>query len=301
VPSDRDFSATITIDSQTPGGFSYSALIARRKGPPVGINDPGPLAPNESFVSTGSFPAIVPGRPIRTILTQRIRDAVEVEAGLVNSATAGAFPLWLRLTKTGNTVTSSTSADGTNFINHHVNLAMAQLNQPGDTIEVGFGYMQFGGEGNPLQQGNTTLDSFRLEVEDVTPPVIGIAASPNTLWPPNHQMIPVSIVLNASDDGTATENLVIAGTISSDQPDDGNGDGNTTGDVNGQDGFTSPVHFVLVHQGGGVFASNVELRAERRGGTSRTYTINVTVTDSSGNSSQTSTTVVVPKSQGNDD
>jgi hypothetical protein len=100
------------------------------------------------------------------------------------------------------------------------------------------------------------------------------------LWPPNHRMVPVSLAVVATDNLDAAPMCAVSGVTSS-EADNGRGDGNTTGDAV----ITGPL--------------TVELRAERAGpGNGRTYTIEVTCTDASGNASTDTTTVVAPKSQG---
>ncbi|HKO15510.1 MAG TPA: hypothetical protein VJU87_04675 [Gemmatimonadaceae bacterium] len=117
---------------------------------------------------------------------------------------------------------------------------------------------------------------------DVVAPVISsVAASPNVLWPPNHKYVPVTVSWSASDNCTPTPNCGIA-SVSSNEPVNGLGDGNTAPDWI----VTSP--------------STVSLRAERSGtGTGRVYTIGVTCSDAAGNTSSPGlTSVRVPHDQG---
>lgn len=62
---------------------------------------------------------------------------------------------------------------------------------------------------------------------------------------------------------------------SSDEPDNGVGDGNTTGDVNGAEGFSSPVDVTGAFVGAGkLFDGVISLRSERAGpGDGREYTV----------------------------
>ena len=49
-------------------------------------------------------------------------------------------------------------------------------------------------------RGGTDSDTVVITVEDTTPPKIGtVTASPNTLWPPNHKMVPVAVTVDATD------------------------------------------------------------------------------------------------------
>ncbi len=130
--------------------------------------------------------------------------------------------------------------------------------------------------------GETDTDEVFLTVEDTTPPLITVGATPDTLWPPNHHMVDVEVTVIASDDcGTPTVALT---SLTSNQADDalGVGDGSTTGDIQpGADDF----HF--------------SLRAERAGtGSGRIYTAIYTATDGSGNATAEAGFAVVPHDQG---
>lgn len=136
---------------------------------------------------------------------------------------------------------------------------------------------------SPLTPRSATFD---LTVDpcnpDLTSPIISsVSASPNSLWAPNHKMVPVTITTVASDNCGGTPVCSIA-SATSNEPDNGLGDGNTTGDV--------------VVTG----ANTLLLRAERAGvGSGRVYTIGMTCTDAAGNESLVSyTTVTVPHDQG---
>src|SRR5205807_242750 len=102
----------------------------------------------------------------------------------------------------------------------------------------------------------------------------------NQLWPPNHKMVDVTVNYGASDQctpGAVTCTL----SVSSNEPVNGTGDGDTAPDWEIVD------------------AHRVRLRAERAGtGNGRVYTIYITCTNSAGNSSTKAVAVSVPKSQG---
>ena len=116
---------------------------------------------------------------------------------------------------------------------------------------------------------------------DVTAPVIAsMSASPNVLWPPNHKFVPVSIATSVSDACDPAPHCAIS-SVSSNEPVNGLGDGDTSPDwiVTG--------------------ASTLLVRAERSGtGTGRVYTVGTTCTDAAGNPATGSTTVTVPHDQG---
>lgn len=107
--------------------------------------------------------------------------------------------------------------------------------------------------------------TFIVTVQDTTAPqVISISATPATLWPPDHKMVNVAIAVVATDliDPSPVSQIV---SVSSNQPDNGTGDGDTPNDFV----ITGPL--------------TLQLRAERSGGKERIYTITVQTSDSFGN------------------
>ncbi len=126
--------------------------------------------------------------------------------------------------------------------------------------------------------GNQSQCKFTVTVKDVEPPVIqSISASPNVLSPPNHEMILVTVTVNATDNsGSVTSKIV---SVASSDPTNTTGDGNTSGDWF----ITGPL--------------TVDLRAERASsGVGRTYTLTIQATDPSGNAATGTVTVFVPPS-----
>jgi hypothetical protein len=125
--------------------------------------------------------------------------------------------------------------------------------------------------------------SMTITVVDETPPKISASVSPDTLWPPNHKMVPVMATVSVSDNCDEHPDVVLVSVVSS-EPDDakGGGDGKTTNDI--QDADIDNEDY------------NISLRAERQGkGDGRIYTIAYTATDVSGNSA--TATVTVPHNQ----
>jgi len=122
------------------------------------------------------------------------------------------------------------------------------------------------------QGGDTQL----VKIQDTTPPSISnLTAAPDTLWAPNHKMVPITVSVSVADvcDPTASCHIV---SVSSNEPVDGVADGATSPDWV----ITGPL--------------TLDLRAERAGnGSGRTYTITVECTDGSGNSSTKSVPVTV--------
>jgi hypothetical protein len=127
---------------------------------------------------------------------------------------------------------------------------------------------------------NTAHGSFTVTVRDTTPPtIVSITANPNSLWPPNHKMVAVTVTVIASDlvDPHPTSHII---SITSNEAINGNGDGNTSPDWE----ITGPL--------------TANIRAERAGGTDRVYTITIETTDFSGNTAHGTVTVTVGQSRG---
>jgi hypothetical protein len=136
------------------------------------------------------------------------------------------------------------------------------------------------------QTGHSTSCNSSITVQDTTAPTItSIAVTPTvleTLWPPSHKMKTVTLVVTASDvcDGSSGGPVCQISEITSNEPIDGLGDGDTAPDWE----ILGPLQ--------------ANLRAERSGtGNGRIYTLTVTCKDQQNNASTGSTIVTVPKSQ----
>ena len=120
------------------------------------------------------------------------------------------------------------------------------------------------------------------------------------LWSPNHKMVPIELDLLVSDTCTAPQDLILVCQVQSNEPDDANGDGSFTGDVDGADGFSQPVNVSLsCNPDTGRWEGLMFLRAERDGGgDGRHYSIRCIAADPSGNMTYATVCVTVPKSRG---
>lgn len=146
--------------------------------------------------------------------------------------------------------------------------------------------------------GGIDVDDVLVTVEDTTPPVLVCTTDEIALWPPNHAMREVGVCIAVSDNCADPESLFLHCTVSSNEPDDATGDGETAGDVDGADGFASPVNIsqdLLYDADLGCYVGVIDLRAERDGAESgRIYSIVCDVLDTEGNEATASCVVVVP-------
>jgi hypothetical protein len=119
-----------------------------------------------------------------------------------------------------------------------------------------------------------------LDVCDEIAPTLEVAVTPDTLWPANHKYVEVKATVAASDNFDPNPTVTLL-SVTSNEDDNGSGDGNTTDDIVIRDDFT------------------FWLRAERSGnGSGRIYTIIYMVTDACGNTTIQSATVSVPLNKG---
>ena len=128
--------------------------------------------------------------------------------------------------------------------------------------------------------GNPSSCTSTVRVVDTTAPTIGnVTATPNILWPPNHKLVPVALSVSVSDVCDPSASCHIS-SVTSNEPINGVGDGNTTPDWV----ITGPL--------------TLQLRAERSGGGSgRVYTVTVTCSDGLGNDSTKTVVVTVDHDQ----
>lgn len=123
--------------------------------------------------------------------------------------------------------------------------------------------------------------SINVNIIDSTAPTLALIPNKTILWPPNHQMVGITIQANASDN--SGNPVTLTASVTSNEPIDGLGDGDTAPD------WTQPV---INQQTGEV---SLQLRAERSGsGTGRVYTITITAIDQSDNTSTADVKIVVP-------
>jgi hypothetical protein len=131
-------------------------------------------------------------------------------------------------------------------------------------------------------QGASDTDEVTVRITDTTAPSISFTSVTTQLWPPNHKMVLVARNISATDIVNGSTSVSIM--VSSNEPANGRGDGNTNSDSQ------------VVANPNGTY--DVYVRSERTGSNAgRVYTINMTSTDASGNTSSRSMTATVAPNQ----
>ena len=128
--------------------------------------------------------------------------------------------------------------------------------------------------------------SATVSVVDTAAPTISVSLTPDQLFPaPNHKMRKIRATVTVEDTCDPSPSVVLT-SITSNEPENGLGDGDTAPDIEGADYGTEDYTFFL--------------RSERSGtGTGRIYTVTYTVTDGSGNTASAEATVTVALSARN--
>jgi uncharacterized repeat protein (TIGR01451 family) len=134
-------------------------------------------------------------------------------------------------------------------------------------------------------RGLTATDSVPLQIQDVAAPTLSVSMSPSILWPaPNHKLVVVTATVQVEDNCDSSPAITLVSVTSNESAVGYIGTGDQGPDIQGTDIGTDDRSF--------------SLRAERATfdkSTGRVYTIVYQATDTSGNTSQATTTVTVPK------
>jgi len=129
----------------------------------------------------------------------------------------------------------------------------------------------------------SSTDVVLVTIEDTQPPTITVTLNRTALWPANHKLMDVTATVSVSDVCDPDPVCQLRSIVSS-EPDNGLGDGDTPGDIQGADTTTCDKSF--------------QLRAERSGSKGgRTYTVTYSVSDNAGHMALASAEVVVPHDQ----
>ena len=133
-------------------------------------------------------------------------------------------------------------------------------------------------------RGGTTSAVGLIEIQaDTTPPMLSLSLSPDVINANNHKMTAITATITV-DDACDVDPMVTLLSITSSDPDDSAGDGDTPNDI--QDTAF------------GTYDRLFSVRAERAGtGAGRVYTVTYKATDASGNSTVANAEVAVPHDQ----
>jgi hypothetical protein len=128
--------------------------------------------------------------------------------------------------------------------------------------------------------GNESTCQRTVTVQDTTPPVITVTLNHSVLWPPNHRLVDIVASVTVTDICDPNSTFVLT-SITSSQPENGTGDGDTAPDIVGAALGTPDTEF--------------QVRAERQENdpAGRLYTITYTAMDGSGNTAQAVVHVLV--------
>jgi hypothetical protein len=131
--------------------------------------------------------------------------------------------------------------------------------------------------------GNLGSDTQIVTIQDTTPPEFELFVTPDVFWPPNHKLVTVQAIIIVSDICDSSPDIRLV-SITSSEPDNGLGDGDTPNDIQGANFGTDDREF--------------KLRSERSGlGPGRVYTVVYEAEDDSGNITTREAVVSVPKNQ----
>ena len=131
--------------------------------------------------------------------------------------------------------------------------------------------------------GNGAGCASTVTVADSVAPMVALTVNRQVLWPPDHRLVPITAQVSVADrcDPSVSFQLV---SITSSEPDNGLGDGDKPGDIQGAELGTADTSFAL--------------RAERSGlGSGRVYAIVYRASDDSGNTREGTVFVRVPLNQ----
>lgn len=132
---------------------------------------------------------------------------------------------------------------------------------------------------DPIKLTDTT--TAMVTIEDTTPPDLMVSVNSDILWPPNHKLQTVEVTIAVISDACDPNPVIALVSVTSNESDNGTGDGNTINDIQGDNVGTDD--------------REVELRAERSGrGDGRIYTLTYEATDMAGNVSLPAAEVKVP-------
>jgi len=161
-------------------------------------------------------------------------------------------------------------------------VALAARSIAAQTLGLGVHVIELAVDDGVNDEVVTTIE---VEIIDSTAPTLAPIPSTTILWPPNHEMVEVTIQANAADNSGLP--LALSVEIESNEAADGDGDGNTQPD------------FEVLDVDSETGVVRVNLRAERSAkGDGRVYTVTLMATDTSGNAAEATIAIIAPHSKG---
>jgi uncharacterized repeat protein (TIGR01451 family) len=288
-------SVTVKIDKTAPNAPTASVnptpnLAGWNNSTPVTVSfaSAGDAGAVQSGVASCAGPTTLTSETAGTAITGTCTDA----AGNTSTATS----VTIKIDKTPPTITGSRSpgpnANGWNNTNVTVSYSASDVLSGLDLPASDLGNDVLSAEGANQSATGTAVDKAGNSASatvsgikiDKTPPTVACNVNPNRLWPPNHKMVPITASVTVTDTLSGPVGFSLTA-VTSNEPDDGLGDGDMPNDIQGWSIGTPD--------------TSGSLRAERSGkGTDRIYTLSYTASDMAGNSTPCSTTVTVPHDQG---
>ncbi|HYC60578.1 MAG TPA: HYR domain-containing protein [Thermoanaerobaculia bacterium] len=289
-------STLVTCTARNLTGFdtkSFRVTVRDLSAPPPVLNVPGDIIKEATsangavvtFEATATNDGVVVCTPASGSLFALGETVVNCTATNASGSDSGSFKVTVRDTRPpvlslpGDFTAEATSAAGAevDFVTSATdvvdgNVAVQCSPASGSTFGLGTTLVSCSATD---AAGNSSNGSFNVTVVDSIPPqIISVSANPGVLWPPDHKMVKVTVTVVAVDavDPNPVSRII---SVSSNQPTQGTGDGDTPIDWK----ITGPL--------------TVDLRAERSKGVDRVYTITIETTDASGNTSTATDTVVV--------
>ncbi|WP_198510268.1 hypothetical protein [Bacillus solitudinis] len=130
--------------------------------------------------------------------------------------------------------------------------------------------------------GNETSETITVSNIDKIAPTLTVEADKTSLKANGHKLVDIGLSWNVEDKDSGIASVTLL-SVTSNEPDNGLGDGDTSNDIQGADIGTAD--------------QSIQLRAERSGkGTGRLYTITYEAVDFAGNKATASVEVTVPHS-----
>jgi hypothetical protein len=144
--------------------------------------------------------------------------------------------------------------------------------------------------------GREAARQARGAVGDQIPPTLKVIASPAILWPPDHDLEPITVAVNLTDDTDSSPTVTLVAIECADSRPAGQEKGTGQGQPAAQgcdEGDVADASY-------GLDDREFRLRVQRAGsGPGRVYTITYEATDAAGNKARARTTVTVPHDKGN--